>query len=364
MFNKKMLYLMHVSWDWGKQRPHYIAENLNKFYDLIILHPYYYNKSMLTKNDKNGLFIKQFFTLPYYHTSKMIYALNKFLLKNLIKFYIKKYKPDFIWLTFPEFYEFIPRNTGIKIIYDCMDDALGFYSDKSTNSRILEIEKELIKKSYKIFVSCEDLATKLDDRSSCKNKTFLVRNAFGGNIIKNFNNDKQKLTPKKFKIGFVGAVPPWFDFESLNYSLNELKNIEYHIIGPVTDINLKHFSNVNFKFYGPITHCKLYETVKDFDCMIMPFKITKLINSVDPIKLYEYINYNKPIISIYYDEIERFSPFVNFYSDRKELCSILEELIKNGFKKKYSDKERIDFLEKNSWKVRVENIFKVLEIEN
>ncbi len=51
------------------------------------------------------------------------------------------------------------------------------------------------------------------------------------------------------------------------------------------------------KFYGPIDDDKLYKNVQNFDCLIMPFKLNKLIFSVDPVKLYEYINYNKPIVS-------------------------------------------------------------------
>ena len=46
--------------------------------------------------------------------------------------------------------------------------------------------------------------------------------------------------------------------------------------------------------------------------MIMPFKLNELVKSVDPVKLYEYINYNKPIISIFYQEIKRYSQLCGF----------------------------------------------------
>ena len=88
----------------------------------------------------------------------------------------------------------------------------------------------------------------------------------------------------------------------------------------------------------------------------MPFKLNELITSVDPVKLNEYINYNKPIISIYYDEIKRFSPFVSFYENKEDLNSLLESMIKNKFPKKYSDKQRIEFLESNTWDERIKTI--------
>ena len=47
---------------------------------------------------------------------------------------------------------------------------------------------------------------------------------------------------------------------------------------------------------------------------MMPFILNELIESVDPVKLYEYINFEKNIICIKYDEILRFKDFVYFYN--------------------------------------------------
>jgi len=41
----KILYLMHVDWEWIKQRPQFIAEGLSKFYDVHVFFPVsYFNK--------------------------------------------------------------------------------------------------------------------------------------------------------------------------------------------------------------------------------------------------------------------------------------------------------------------------------
>ena len=92
----------------------------------------------------------------------------------------------------------------------------------------------------------------------------------------------------------------------------------------------------------------------------MPFIINDLILSVDPVKLYEYINFNKPIFSIYYDEIKRFSSFIKFYSSKQELSQLLsnsDEILV----KKYDEESRRDFLKENSWNVRVHRIDEILK---
>ena len=54
-----------------------------------------------------------------------------------------KYDPDFIWITFPQLYDYIPPNTKCKVIYDCMDLSTGFDFPESFKSKILNLEEKL-----------------------------------------------------------------------------------------------------------------------------------------------------------------------------------------------------------------------------
>ena len=358
---KKILYLMHVDWEWTKQRPQFIAEGLSKFYEMYIFFPVSYFtkfKRLIKINRKySNLFINPIPYLPLYTRLRSIYNLNKFIWKLYFKYVIKKYNPDYIWITFPALYDYIPSDIKSEVIYDCMDDALAFGSRFYFEDKLLNSEKELIEKSSVIFVSANNLADKLNQREKCKDKLVLNRNAFDGKIF-DIETSYSKGEKKIYKIGYVGSISSWFDFEALYSTLDNFKNIEYHIIGPIDTIPESH---ERIKLYGHVKHEDLYSYVKDFDCFIMPFKLNELILSVDPVKLNEYINYNKPIISVYYDEIKRFSPFVSFYNDKEDLNALLDSLIKQNFPKKYSDKQRIDFLEGNTWDERIKTVLKILD---
>ncbi|SCG86388.1 glycosyltransferase family protein [Methanobacterium congolense] len=357
---EKILYLMHVDWDWIKQRPHFIAESLSHFYELEVVCQRSLRRSKdLTKKD-NVVHVTPMFNIPFYNT-KLLYPVNKFYGKIYINYLLKKYDPDYIWITFPLLYDYVPSNSKYKIIYDCMDNAAAFDLNENLKLKVLELEKSLIKEAYLIFVSANNLATNLNKIHECKNKMFLIRNAFGGQILETKEYDGI-VNKKTYKIGYIGGVHSWFDFETVEYTLKKIKNIEYHIIGPVSEDIIKSHHHKRIKFYGSIKHCDLYSYVHDFDCMIMPFKITDLILSVDPVKIYEYINYNKPIISVFYDELNRFSPYVYFYSTKEEVTQILQTMVKNGFEKKYSNTQRIKFLKDNSWNTRISEINEHLNI--
>ena len=78
---KKILYIMHIDWDWIKQRPHFIAEELNKSFDVKVLYSYSKDRSKLKKNEKNGLSTIPYLRIPFRRNSKLFYILNNFILK-------------------------------------------------------------------------------------------------------------------------------------------------------------------------------------------------------------------------------------------------------------------------------------------
>jgi glycosyltransferase involved in cell wall biosynthesis len=93
---------------------------------------------------------------------------------------------------------------------------------------------------------------------------------------------------------------------------------------------------------------------------MMPFKLNNLIESVDPVKFYEYINFNKDIISIYYKEIDRYSKYVYFYLDFETFKNAMSEMINNP-SNKYSDEDRKEFLKVNTWERRAQQIKNIID---
>ena len=91
----------------------------------------------------------------------------------------------------------------------------------------------------------------------------------------------------------------------------------------------------------------------------MPFLINEIIEAVDPVKLYEYINFNKNILCCRYNEIERFDKFVYFYNTYEEFNEMVKKISKES-SIKYTNQERIEFLRENSWEVRGKTIQKLI----
>ena len=288
-----MLYIMHVDWNWIKQRPHFIAEELNKYFNLYICTPVSRNRKALSKNEKIASTFIKYIKNPLRKYNKAFYLINNITLKMYYAVLISIIKPIYIYLTFPEMIEYIPGNYKGRIIYDCMDDCIELQTNENFKKLLFYSEYKLVHRADAIICSSEYLSLKTQKRYNADSSKFIiVNNAYDGGIIDN-EEKKASLPGEPYRICYVGTVSGWFDYELLAESLRNFNNIEYHIIGPA---DTKYASDNRIKFYGTVNHEELYAAVKDFDCFIMPFKINELIRSVNPVKLYEYINFNKPVI--------------------------------------------------------------------
>lgn len=364
-----ILYIMHIDWNWIKQRPQFIAEGLAKKYKVDVIYKHTYKKQGYQNNKKNrykNLYINEVYSFPNrFGKYKLISKINDFLFKNKVKRIIRDKNIKYIYITSPLLLSVVPKNYNGKIFYDCMDDHYSLENNVKIKKQIIKEEARLIEKSDYVFISSEYLKDIIIKRYSVQNKRklVLVRNGFKGPIM-DINQIKRGERKSRFKITYFGTISSWFDFNLLSKSLNDFDNIEYELIGPIdSNKEVKIPNDSGIRLIGTVEHEKLNDLVQKSDALIMPFKVNEIIKAVDPVKLYEYINFDKNILSVYYGEIKRFTPFVYFYNDYTEYKNTLNKLLKIN-QIKYSTKERSNFLIQNTWSERIDKILKFIDQSN
>ena len=357
---KRILYMMHVDWDWIKQRPHFIAQHLSLRYDVLILYPFSRTRTVLSKNNRRGMRLWPF--LLFRRKPALLHTGFRIVLSGFIRIIIKLFRPDFIWLTSPELADYFPKKLNAHIIYDCMDDVLGFDADPEQKAVLLNLEQNLLERAACVFCSSSHLQYILQQRAHCGDKCTLIRNAYAPLLT----SLRSKVPPilrqvGRIKIGYIGTVSPWLDFDALMACVNHFDDLDVHLVGPVDRMNPLPWQENRIYFHGPVEHSALPAWAECFDILIIPFRITELTLSVDPVKLYEYIFFNKPIICVWYPEVDRFSSFVDFYSNYQELLKVIGNVYRRGFRPDYSEFERSNFLKFNTWENRVFFVKQVLE---
>lgn len=345
----RMLYLSHVCWNWIFQRPHILALLLEKDYDVDVIDRVFIFGKKKSRNNKIPKSKKNIYQFPkndYSLISKINHKILKAQLGNLSKY-------DIIWICHPMDYDCIPNNYKRIVIYDCMDDHVSMAQDEKKEDLRIN-EEELLKRADIVFVSSDSLRNK---HFKYSDKIVLVRNGLSIGINRKVDLPQNK---KKYSLGYFGTISTWFDFETLEESLRHNSSIEYCLIGPIENGTIVP-KNERISFQGIVEHEQLAEYTDNYSALIMPFIVNNTILSVDPVKLYEYMGLGKCIISVWYPEIERFSDYVYFYKTIEEYNNLIDDLCDRGFPPKYSEEERNQFLESNTWDKRYSEIKAVID---
>ena len=353
----KILYISHTSWNSIKQRPHFLAENLvTKKTEVHVSYkwsPKKYNYS------KNKTFLKLFpclfspFSLLKF---KIFFLFDTLFWKYFFCILDNIYNYKFVIVTHPLLYRYTTKMKS-KIIFDCCDDNELFYKKGKLKDLIKTENLALLSNSNLNIFSSENLLN-LYKKNGKKN--LLVRNAHSLNLInkKNLKENPKKKNYEMFNIFYFGTVSSWFDTSLIKTVLKKIDSVKFTIIGPIDSIKIK---NDRVEYIKPMKHDKLLNFSTKADAFIMPFIVNDLIKSVDPVKLYEYLTFKVPVISVYYPEIKFFTEFVNFYLNKKEVIILIKNIIKKKTINKSILKKRHKFLIKNTWKYRSNQITNALQ---
>lgn len=339
----KVLYFMHNDWDWIKQRSHFITEELSK---KILVHVIA-KRSFIRKNLIENRFAGCCWKLPLIPFGLRQNALLRFVdsvcFKSLIRMLHKKYRYDLVIITHPLLFQYISWHK--KIVFDMHDDNTNFFSkDTFLHQYIKEQNTLALAASTHVIFSSDYLSNKF----KLFTKSYrIVRN--GHNTV--YHEKKIDNAPKKTTatICYFGTVSEWFDIDLVLFSVQHMPHIHYEIIGPVDIEKTRH---ERIKWRHPMDHEAMTKLASKADGYVMPFKLNELVKGVDPVKFYEYISFGKPIISVYYEGLKQFTPFVYFYRNQREYIELLTQLVGNKLSAKATKRDIKSFLDNTTWKIR------------
>jgi len=256
---------------------------------------------------------------------------------------------DILWLTNPKYYYLTNKIKYKKMFYRCADDLSGF--DNTFNS-FHKFEEKIIKNSDEVFITSREL---LERKKYLRDDFVYLPNGVDINSFtkKEYILPDEFLNDKNKKCIYVGAIETWFDIKLVKFCAEKLSNISFYIIGPIK-INIDELRSLKNVF---LLGKKDYKDIPNYiyfsDVGVIPFKVSKLTDSVSPIKLYEYMSVGLNVVSTNFKEMQYINSPAYVAKDYDEFCSDIEQAIEN----KKEDKEKnIQFAKENTWGKRFEVI--------
>jgi glycosyltransferase involved in cell wall biosynthesis len=126
------------------------------------------------------------------------------------------------------------------------------------------------------------------------------------------------------KIGYIGAWAPWVDEGWIRKAAEDIPGAQILIVGPRLREDCGPLGpNVHFLGYRD------YETLPDIlaylDVCIIPFRKSRITESTNPVKVYEYLAAGKPVVSSDLPEVNKLRPYVHLASSPEQFVrQILE----------------------------------------
>lgn len=243
------------------------------------------------------------------------------------------------------------------LCYDCVDDFSQFSWNPSWHQGM---ERKLIERCDIMFVTSKKL---LEMKRSLKQNVYLVPNGadvshFAASADENLKTPDYMKGIKRPVIGFTGAIYEWVDTRLIMELCRLRSDWSFVMVGPVgRDAKLDDRYG-NLFLLGKKEYEELPGIIKAFDVCIIPFKVSKLTESANPVKLYEYLASGKPVVSTPIPEVLAFRDMVMTAGNAREFERAIETSLAEGSPELV--RKRMMAAKENSWDKRVEDMLEII----
>jgi glycosyltransferase involved in cell wall biosynthesis len=258
------------------------------------------------------------------------------------------------WFSNPTYVTIAGKFNELCFWYDCTDD----WSQMPGNTKSMTL---LAKKQQNAILKLADIVTAVSE-SLYKNAKRINSNSHlvpNGVDVVFYSSAKRKIKEldniKKPIFGYVGSI--WedrLDISLIKYLAKNKPEWSFVFIGPIT-IELK--SDIkgieNLFFLGKRPYKDLPSYMNEFDVCLIPHKVNELTNSMNPIKLFEYMATGKPIVSTDVAGVSEYSDVVMIAEDDNEFIEMCNKAL--NCNNDLADKQ-LEYASDNSWSRRVDKI--------
>ncbi|MGL5634661.1 MAG: glycosyltransferase [Sarcina sp.] len=343
-----------------KQRPQHLAEALA---DKKVLYLY----KSLARQDEDVYAIKQIKSNLYVVNLEMklvreliFEAIEK---RNIKNKFVHVYATGLYYVPYEDIKCYMDK--GFKVLYDFVDELSEEISGIEVTDKIKEDHNKLLSDVDNVLVvsTAEKLKNIAQEIRKTDRWSVLAPNGVNLLDFKNLKNvvgEKIKSIVDKNKpiIGYYGALASWFDYDKIKKLAEERKNYEIVLIGFDYDGTLERSGILEFDNVSYLGIIKYDELIREyacyFDIAMIPFIKNDITDSTSPVKLFEYMALEKPIVTTDINECKKYKSCLIASSD-DEFISLVDKGLELRDDDEYINILRIEAND-NTWDHRAEVI--------
>lgn len=355
----RLLYVMHVDWRWIKQRPHFLAEELSALPDIDLRVAFAPSWRMNRLVESSSPVRRIALPVLPFRRHQGSHAVSACLTSLALSTWLRGWTPDWVVVTAPDMLGLIePAIQEARLCYDCMDVSWAFHEDRRAQDRVRHQEARLLGRVDCVTASSQYLLNSLHSDYGYKGPEQLVPNGFSPTALgAPLPKTKRPQHEGYREVHYFGTVAAWVDFNLLVTALKVRPTLTFHLWGPVAADVPNHPRLV---VHGPVPHSELRTSVERAAAFMLPFRVDALTLGVDPVKLYEYLWLDRPVLSVRYPELDRFAPYVFFFEGLPSFLDALDTTVFSSDRSGTTKPSAREFLKDATWTRRANDFWTFL----
>jgi glycosyltransferase involved in cell wall biosynthesis len=258
-------------------------------------------------------------------------------------------------VTAPNACDYINHFNEKCVVYYCVDD---FSEWPGVNKKLVkDMEDKLLNKSDVFIATSQNLYENIKIKGK---KANLLTHGVDIKVFSTVQGKEHGLLTDipKPRVGYFGL----FDDRSNKRLLMEvaklLPEMSFVITGEIeTDISQLQKLN-NIYFTGSVPYVELPEIARGYDICMLPYKINKLTDSIQPLKFKEYLATGKPIISTPIKEAIKLKEYLDIADTAEQWAELIRgNLISPS---QIAREKRSLFIKSESWEEKSEQFLRFI----
>lgn len=254
---------------------------------------------------------------------------------------------------------FLENPMAIGIVGSIKEDVFVFDAiDDWTKHPQMKNELAIIKQNYRFIGSRADYITTVsnDLRGFFEKYNNNVRWVPNGVDFEFFSSSLGINENKRPVVGYIGKIQDRVDFDLVEYCLKKENNMDFVFMGPIYSTVKKTVNTLkkeykNISFIGDVKYEDIPLKMKDIDVAILPHRVNEFTNSMNPIKVYEYLAAGKQVVSTGVAGIDGLSRYIKVTDSNEEFTHALANAVRKAVSDRgLPEKIRKSLDKKFSWK--------------
>lgn len=288
--------------------------------------------------------------------------INEFLIRTKLKTILETCKVrDYIFInSFNFHYPTLAEGLTPKLsVYHCLGPVVSPFDRRHG----MVSEDILVRRSDVVICGSKKLYEEGKRQNRC---SYFVANAADlGHSSKALNPDLPVYPAiaalKKPVIGYLGAIDRRLDYDLLGQVIRANPDKSFAFVGPLSREFVPDwfFTTANVHFPGYINYRNIPAVIKGFDVALIPFKKDE-VNSVFPLKIFEYLGAGKPVVSTDFNpELEEFTEgSVTFCTNPEGFSQAINHALRTD--DAGQRKNRVTIAAENTWENRIDTIADII----